>query len=63
MEAVNPFAPAPEPPAEVAVEPDRQAALRALRNLEATEARLERNAHLVELALRRPPATRRCSRA
>jgi molecular chaperone GrpE (heat shock protein) len=39
-------APAPDPAADLAASPaaDRQAALRALRNLEATEARLERNA-------------------
>ena len=36
--------PAPAPDATASVAADRQAALRALRNLEATEARLERNA-------------------
>lgn len=43
---VAPSEPAPAPGAEPVVDPgaDRQAALRALRNLEATEARLERNA-------------------
>jgi molecular chaperone GrpE (heat shock protein) len=43
-EGTTRLAPAGEPARDGAPEPDRQAALRALRNLEATEARLERNA-------------------